>query len=288
VRPLMRPAWNDAWNRYLVIDLVVQAFGKFCSICERYIPQDQRAWRASNGKLIQGRARPDAWQDTFVLCRTCARAARQRPLPATLLRPDLNRTFTLDDSAPFRYELRQVAPGLSVVVEGVRLLMPEGEQAVVVPTTDSAAETLRYFALDVPLQQPPTMPAVIPSDLDDDDLDVMLDPRVELRTEAWTQATAYVQRLKSESDPAGRQAFLAQVNTLIKFGGYWSVWATVLWDGFHDVELLASLLLPPRVPPSGLTATAGPALSGSADWHDGTRADWLPTANTASQGADHG
>jgi hypothetical protein len=284
----MRPAWNDAWTRHLIIDLVVQAFGKFCSICERYIPQDQRAWRASNGKLIQGRARPDAWQDAFVLCRTCARAARQQTPPTTLLRPDLNRTFALDDSAPFRYELRQVASGLSVVVEGARLLIPAGEQAVVVPTTNAAAETLRYFALDVPLQQPPTVPAVSSDDEDDDDLDVMLDPRVELRTEAWKQATTYVQLLKDERDPAGRQAFLAQVNALIKFGGYWSVWATVLWDGLHDVELLASLLLPPRVAPSGLTATDGPTLGGSADWHDGTRADWLPTANTASQGADHG
>ena len=146
MRPVSRPAWRPALAG-LPADLAVQeAFGRYCSTCERRLPDGGVAWDAATGEAFAGPADERRWPDLLLLCRVCAAAAAAQPAgPATevLALPDRDLTFTLTVPAPFRYELRALAVrGTDPAAEQLSV-----ERVLVRPTTAAAAETVRRFAL---------------------------------------------------------------------------------------------------------------------------------------------
>jgi hypothetical protein len=287
MRPVARPAWSASWAQHPLIDSLYDQLGRFCAACERPLTAGAFLWQPSTGSLIGGRGRPGTWSDVLALCGECAAAAQGKPADASLLLPDRQLTFRLDASSPFRYERRTISVGGETV-----------EAVIVVGTTDAARATIRHFALNtasyddatdnLKLQDATSADESWPVTVDHLTLDAQVsldypDPRVYLRTRAWDHVTAYLPLL-GHDDLAVRTAIEGQIRQMIYHSGFWSVWATVLWTAFQDVDQLTRLLLPPRRPTATgtLAATVG-ATGGTARDFPNTRADWLPARPTAEE-----
>ncbi|GIG39277.1 hypothetical protein [Cellulomonas phragmiteti] len=267
VRPFTRPAWDPAWSRHVLVDVVYDAMGRYCAACERPLTVGASLYDPGTGAFLGGTAREQPLAVLLPLCDGCAIATGGLPTPADVLHPATDVTFTLTDDSPLRYEPR------TVDVDGVPTRV-----VVAVGATAAGRATVRHYGLNGAADRAgaaPTRPRLLP----DDGL-LADDPRPDLRTRTWDLAEGFVPLLALE-DPVAREAMVGRARTALTHSGFWSVWATVLGAAFPGSDLLPRLLLPPaRVAAAGRLAAAarppGPALVGHAGAFPGTRTDWLP------------
>jgi hypothetical protein len=244
MRPLQRPPWNPEWEGARATDVVRHVLGRYCATCERPLPQAAVAWHADAARAVPDVARPSEWDDLLALCNNCAAAARESGAGAVEpLRPDRDRTLVLDAPSPILY-----APPTAEARAGVR------------PGDARGGATVVRFGLDrhVPVH-PFGEELFLPDEPDEATLDFW-DPRHEQRDAAWRDAEAALDRLLP-GPPAVRDVLVDQLARLAEARGFWSVWATVVWDRTHDRDLLATVLLPQAAHHAFV----------------GTREDWLPS-----------
>ena len=231
--------------------------GFYCSTCELPLPQDAVPWHAGSATVADRAANAAGWPDLLVLCKRCTASATGHPgRPATLLLPHRDRSFALGPESPMLY-LRDEATG----------------HVTVVPGSDAAAATIRYFSLNG-FFEPAADAAPPPADEGLRALMDHLDPRPGLRDEVWEQAAHFARRLESATGQ-DRQERLGLVHLVAASSGFWSVWATVLWDTLRDVEVLTTVLQPPPAPPAP-EALAVRAERDLRHAFAATRSDWLP------------
>jgi hypothetical protein len=272
MRPVQKPAPPTRLGSESVHDLLMDALGSYCCTCERRLTDDSRAWHAQRRVLVASPAPADDWSELLVLCHNCSAASQAATAPTgSLLLPDRDRTFSVNSTSPFVYALEPVNL-VYLDDDGA----PDGpletaERALVKATTPAAQATIDYFALNTHYYDPATSTFRIPRA----DQLAMVDQRVDLRTEAWTTAKTFGEELRDDPEPSLRRALSTQIRQTIQGGGFWSTWATALWQRVPEPTLIARMLLPPR-PPTALTATTGtPPLAGEAGRFPGTRSDWI-------------
>ncbi len=257
MRPLSRPPWRPRWAERDASEVARYGLGSFCAACEMPLPQEAVAWHAGDGYFPGRRATIVEWPELLALCRRCAHAAHEHgPPPPEALLPHRDLTFTLAAPSPLRYA-RDDDGRVSVVAQDGR-----------------ASVTVGYFALNGLLPRDPG-PEV-------DDVEAFrltvdyVDPRPGLREQAWKQAEYYAGEMR-RSDGEERGRLLATIHLVAANTGFWSVWATVLWQSLQDADVLETALLPPAAP---LRAGADAVAAEPAGHHafGGTRRDWLPGA----------
>jgi hypothetical protein len=243
MRPLARPSWEARFAGEDAALVAQYAFGPFCAACERHLPEGAIAWNAETGQVADRVASVDAWPGLLPLCPNCASAAIAAPpraaAAAAPLRPDRDVTFALDATSALAYELR----GLAVGGEGDTPV----ERVVVVPRSPAAEATIRRFALNTPFhidQGSGTL--LLPAETTLSEIEAY-DPRLARRTAAWDHAHDAADALL-ELGAQGRAATLRMVSWAIRFEGFWSVWATVLWQRLQDDTVLDALRRHPDLP----------------------------------------
>jgi hypothetical protein len=212
--------------------------------------------------LVGGQALEAVWPHVFNLCPHCAVAAAPTKSPTgallnALLLPDRSATtFALNESSPLRYEQLRVPQRTFDPDSGITTDAGSRDAVIVVGTDDRARATIRHFALNTRFFDEATNSLVFSADLDLDSFD----PRLNLRMQAWKSAARYARLLKDADEPLWHRTLLNQALMSLSYNGFWSVWATVLWEVLRDVSLLSDML--------------------DADSPGGsfprTRADWLP------------
>ncbi|HEY2714678.1 MAG TPA: hypothetical protein VGI73_00500 [Solirubrobacterales bacterium] len=259
MRPLSRPRWNPAWEAARPADALRQALGLYCFACERRLPQHAVAWCLAGQAPVEESFTAADWEGAVPLCDNCAFAALSAPLPVEALAlPDRELTFTLAEDSPFRY--RPQAPSESD---------EEPARVLVEATEERSQATIAYFALN---DHVPALGRDFPLEPDADLLTRdWVDPRLELRTRAWGIADLAATQIAG-AEGFERATVVAVVASLAEDTGFWSVWATVLWERLGDPEVLAQILQPPGGAEAGLEA------EGEAPPHrfPATRPDWLP------------
>ncbi len=236
MRPLTKPDWAPGWDELRAADLVRDAQGRFCSICERPLPQVAFAWQAEEGVLFEGNATEADWPHLLVLCHNCAGATTiwlAAPVGRMAL-PHRELTFALGAPSPFSYEIlaeEGERPGADAERRGPRVHVKA--------STPLAAQTVTSFALNTPVRG---LHRDAPSERVADQATIdFWDPRMEMRTAAWRQAEATAARLR-EAPREAREEQLEQLQVLIEYTGFWSVWATVLGERLEDPTLVRTML----------------------------------------------
>jgi hypothetical protein len=237
VRPLAKPDWSPEWGQLQAVDLVRDANGRFCSICERPLPQVAFAWQAEEGVLLEGSPCEADWPHLLVLCHNCAGATTiwlAAPVGRMAL-PHRELTFALGAPSPFSYEVVEPEEAERLSADADR----GGPRVHVQANAPLAAQTVTAFALNTPVRglhpDAPSEPVADQATVD------FWDPRLELRTAAWRQAEAAATRLR-EVPPEAREEHLEQLKVLIEYTGFWSVWATVLGQQLEEPTLVRSVL----------------------------------------------
>lgn len=235
MRPLARPPWDARFEGEDAALVAQHAFGPFCAACERHLPEGAVAWNADTGRIAEGQATAAEWPGLLPLCANCAAAALATPSAAAVgavpLRPDRDATFAPAGPSVLAYELKPAAAADA-----------SAERVLVVARTPAAAATVRRFSLNTPFH-PAGAP---PADATPDERDAY-DPRLERRTAAWHHAHDAADEWL-EGDRAGRAAVVRAISWTVRFEGFWSVWATVLWQRAQDEALLDALKRHPDLP----------------------------------------
>jgi len=241
MRPLARPQW-EPWFEGADAGLVAQsAFGRFCAACERHLNEGVEPWDARTGRRAAARATASAWEDLLGLCVNCLAAAEAATSPGdAVLRPDRAALLADADAPPFTYVSVPVAV-LGADEAGDAGSARTVERVLVRGHTPAAVATIERFALNTAhhVADPDDggdallLPAGTPLELLD-----ACDPRLERRTEAWVDAHVAADALAA-APPTGRGAALRSLGWGMRFSGFWSVWAQVLWARLQDDEVLA-------------------------------------------------
>ena len=239
MRPLVQPEWDPSWEGASLADAVRDAYGRYCSTCERPLPQVAFAWDAREGVLVDGAASEAAWQDLLVLCHNCAGASTVwLAAPGDrLVLPHRNLTFALEDSAHIAYGPVSTAWLSGEQSPGEAQAQPSPIHALA--QSARGMETIVRFALNWPVRglhpDAPQRPIADPATIS------FWDPRVDLRTAAWHRAVSAAALLR-EAPPEIRDALVEQLRVQVEYTGFWSVWATVLSRELADSELRAPLI----------------------------------------------
>jgi hypothetical protein len=201
------------------------------------------------------------WPHMLVLCKRCTKAAEtnEDTSPDDLLLPHRDLTFALASDSPLQYT-RDGDTG----------------HVTVAATTAEAASTVGYFALNGFF---PEEAAFVPASAEEEaraQLVDYIDPRPRLRDEVWNQASHFAGRLR-DSSGRDREERLGIVHLVAASSGFWSLWATVLWNELEDRDALETVLQPPA-PPEDLTAGGHGDDAPPPENHAfaSTRPDWLP------------
>jgi hypothetical protein len=222
--------------------VLMNHLGTHCSICERPMPDQAWVWNQDTGKTIKGKSNQADWPHLLLLCHNCHDSQKTAPqeLRPHLLLPDKDLTFRLDDKAELVYTLQPVSL-VYLDDQGNPETAPNNVELVIVRACSPAAQaTIDYFGLNTHYYNQNDNSFRIPKK----DYLSMVDRRVDLRTEAWHNAQQYADYLKETDTELLINAFLQQARIIIQSGGFWSTWATVMWQSFHDKTLLEKLLLP--------------------------------------------
>lgn len=247
MRPLIRPTLTESRQSEPAWALLMSAFGPYCAISEEPIYDVGFIWdKAWNSEHPFQQPVEDRW-DNLLLLAPATFSAWQRhhsPEMGEVLLPDQYLTFSILDSA-FVYSLEEV----NVIIvdengEPVRdrrepALLPSGPNwLTIVRGRDSAAQaTIDMFSLN--------------GDSFDAEKNVLriteeeylsrADARLANRTAAWQRAD-HAAAVIADVSAANRTSLLGVARSLAATTGFWSVWATVLWERFQDTELIAAVL----------------------------------------------
>lgn len=222
---------------------LLNAFGAYCAVSELPLPDRAHAFHAARGVEVDTVERVDDWSELIVLDSISLGALRHwsgRPTDAVRL-PHRDLTFLPGDDTMFRYALEDV----SVVYlgdDGESSGAPVREQLVIVRSDDDLARrTIDAFALNTRYFDEAAGEFRIPRT----DYLAMVDHRVHHRTRAWSTAER-IAELISEAGETASPLILDQARHVAAATGFWSVWATVLWERFEDLPILRRILTEPR------------------------------------------
>lgn len=223
--------------------LLMNAFGPYCSISERPVPDVVHAWSVSRHEEVGVVGSGGAYDDLLLLdpaSRTALRASSRTDLSGLRL-PGRDLTFTLPDPPLFRYALEPVAVTY-LDDDGEADGAPVEEQLAIVRSDDEAARrTIDAFALNTQYFDAALGNLRIPRR----HYLAMMDHRLHHRTTAWRRAERLAELIDAAA-PEARNLLLDQARHVAAATGFWSVWATVLWTRFQDVELARRALVEPR------------------------------------------
>lgn len=277
MRPLNRPPMLSAKAQTEpAAALLMHAFGPYCAFSEEPLFDVVGVWNRTGGESADPTMPPGGdWNDVLLVSPTTLIAAQGLAAGnvGAMLAPDVDETFALDAS-PFVYAF---APVTLILLDDEGRAADDGkvcDMAIVTGTTAAARATIdtfalngRYAAADGTMRMPAS--AYLARE----------DNRPFLRTEVWLRAEQVADQIAA-IDAAMRPMLLEQVRMLAAASGFWSVWATVLWNRFGDHSMLAAVLLPHR--PAARDAAGAAMLAGSAVLQGGlhlafpgTRVDWL-------------
>lgn len=240
MRPLKHPPLEiSAQGNVSMAAMALQVFGPFCAVSERCLPAAHTLWNAREHRAVNvDQPVNEEWRDCLLLDQTTFGIIEHKPRPEGLLLPHEQITFSLHDS-PFRYDLELVKVAL-LDEDGAVMADPEEQDLVIVSaTTERAQRTIDFFALNGAGYDPEKNRLSIKR------LDYlsMVDHRIFERTEAWQRALHVAAGIEEANDIRTRQFLAEQARLVVAASGFWSVWATVFWRAFADLDLVASMLV---------------------------------------------
>lgn len=279
MRPIHQLTLTRSAFPHEIYAVLMNYLGEYCSVCERPLPAEAWVWDERTEQTLQRQAFEDDWPHLLLLCHNCYQAQELEPRPTQLLLPHEETTFRISDNqSPFVYELRPVTmvyleaedPQLDEEskLELERQLEPEKEYAIVRGTTFAAESTIEYFALNTEYYHPATNSFHIPMA----DYLAAVDRRLDQRTRVWQSAIDLARRINDARNVPGFEAMVQQAALAVAAAGYWSTWATLLWNELQDRTLLERILLPPTPAADNVVNVPGP---GPHQIFPGTRRDWL-------------
>lgn len=247
MRPLLKTAPDHLFTIYRAPALLMQTTGEYCHLCESRLPDLAHATDKRNGTTLEGYSSPALWPHLLLLCDACYKAQQQSALHPvsgiTLLYPDEQLTFAVNtEKSPFVYEKSTVMQTL-LDADGKPVSGPKATEMVLVKgTSDNARATIRYFQLNTAYYNEATGSFNIPVA----DQPAGLDIRVHQRMEVWNLVNDYIRRYQEllEVDRKMSGLMLQQGRLLAASSGFWSVWATLLWQATGNRDVAASVLLP--------------------------------------------
>jgi hypothetical protein len=249
MRPLTRPTLIESRQSDPAWALLLSAFGPYCAISEEPIYDVGFIWdKAQNSEHPFQQPVEDRWNNLLLLAPATFKAWQRHHAPemGEVLLPDRDMTFSILNPA-FVYSLEEV----NVMIvdrngEPVKdrrepaLLQSGARQMTIVRGRDSAAQaTIDMFSLNgdffdahenvLRIREPEYLSRA--------------DARLENRTAAWQRA-AHAAALIADVSATNRTSILGVARSIAATTGFWSVWATILWQRFQDTGLLASVLDP--------------------------------------------
>jgi len=240
MRPLMHPSLKLAQKgKRAMTAIALQAFGPFCAISERGLPAAFVLWNAQKHQSIDVASVVDKqWPECILIDQTTFNIIEHKTLPDNLLLPHKDLTFTLENS-PLQYELTSVE--LVLLNEEHPDLTETQQQDLVIVSgnTKQAKQSIDFFALNGEGFNAENNRLTI------NQLDYlsMTDHRIFERTEVWQRASQIINNIKAAGDNAElRQLVADQAKLIVSNSGYWSVWATLLWQAFENKDFLARIL----------------------------------------------
>jgi hypothetical protein len=197
---------------------------------------------------------------------------------APILWPDHDDTFSLTGDSPFTYGLSEIRVWY-LDDEG----RPEGEpaieqHAIVRGSTPEAEATVRLFALNSIYYEEGAGELRIPRAA----YLRMDDSRLQERTAAWQRAEQAAAVVAQADSGFTRTLLLDQIRVMASMTGFWSVWATVFWKRFEDMEIVRRVTIEPlrksMIEGAGLEGGVGQPFFAGPGPHNafpGTRADGI-------------
>jgi hypothetical protein len=244
MRPLLKLMPRNAPPGGNIQSLLFQATGAYCHLCESRLSDYSQVTDKQTGSAMNA-ATAAQWPALLLLCEGCFRAQQktmqEAPEAVSPLYPDEQRSFSLDKgTSPFTYEKRMVAH-YSTDEQGTTLSEAVQEEMVLVKgATAEAQATINKYKLNSPYYDAKNNAFRVT--LDGPGIDI----RVYQRTQMWGLISDFVDRYKKllAIEPALAHLMLKQGKILAASSGFWSIWATLLWEGTADRKVLSAILLP--------------------------------------------
>jgi hypothetical protein len=249
MRPLNRPKLTESRRNDPAWALLMSAFGPYCSISEEPIYDVGFIWdKLQNSEHPFQQPVEDGWNNMLLLAPATFDAWQRHHGPeiGKVLLPDQHVTFSIFDSA-FVYSLEEVTVIFvdenDEPLKDLReppLLQSGPQQLAIVRGRDSVAQaTIEMFSLNGEFfdAQEKVLRITEAEYLS------RADARLGNRTAAWRRADRAA-ALIADVIPANRTSILGVARSIAATTGFWSVWATVLWQRFKDPRLLAAVLGP--------------------------------------------
>jgi hypothetical protein len=239
MRPLKRTTLPQELEDGSAYGLLIDVFGPYCSFSDEPLPDVAYVWdKADNSEYPSEKSPGGSWNNLLLFSPATRDAwIRHRDQWASNLSvPDSETTFRLE-SSPFVYALETVEVFYLDESGAQRGAPQQQEFAIVRGSNDQAQATIDMFDLNTEYFNEAEHSLRIPY------VDYLSrrDARLHSRTQAWRRATHAAQQIALVGR-GDRGPLLAQVQNSAASTGYWSVWATVLWNRFNDVGLLSAVL----------------------------------------------
>lgn len=243
MRPLKRITLpRDQLHGRPASGLLMNVFGPYCAFSEEPLFDVAFIWDKKNNAEYPFQQEPEADWDSLLLLApaTYAAWARHHDVPRSqLIMPDEEITFSLADS-PFTYSLEEIDI-VYLDENGNADASPKRDYLVIVRgANERALATIDTFSLNTDYFHSDTNELRIPRD----EYLSRVDARLHNRTEAWSRAVRAAELMadhKNDVPLLAQQVRMAAATT-----GFWSVWATVLWQRFSDRDLLSMVLASQR------------------------------------------
>lgn len=236
--------WSE--NRSLQ-GALADTIGHYCSFCELPINvgehvEDKRSPR--RGKT----ARFDDWAHLLLSCNYCQTYRRAGTInESDYLWPDVDRTFTLDNTSPLIYSYKDVnfilssSSGQGSESGTTKLVIVEANSRS--QSYQKAKKIIDLFQLNTPDYNLTTNTLTFT----DQTLATYPDRRLFLRTEAWELArntiNIIVEARNFQVSTLPYNMALTNATAIARTYGFWSVWMTAFWQAFPDAKLLDKLFI---------------------------------------------
>lgn len=275
MRPLNRPVLTEEQWDNSSSSLLMSAFGPYCSLSEEPIYDVGFVWdKVQNAERPFQEPARDHWSNLLLLAPATFAAWQHHHdhVGEELLLPDQELTFSVFDS-PFIYSEEEV--DVVCVDENDkpiydRPITPQFESGmrrlVIVRGRDGRAQaTIDTFSLNTEFLDAKSNVLRIT----EEEYLSRSDARLNNRTVAWRRAVRAAASI-ADVDRYERPTVLSMARSIAASTGFWSVWATVLWERFRDTGLLVAVL--------GSEERQTDELLGAGPHNDfpGTSPRWLP------------
>jgi hypothetical protein len=248
MRPLIRPTLSSAQLDNSGSSLLMSAFGPYCSVSEEPIYDVGFVWdKVRNSEHPFDQPAGEDWENLLLLAHGTFEAWRRHhdEDAEELVLPDQEITFNVYDPV-FIYAEEEVnvicvdESGEDIVDrEIISPFFPSGMRRLVIVrgANSSAQATIDTFSLNTAFFDPEANVLRIT----ENEYLSRTDARLGNRTAAWQRAMRAAGSI-ADVDRNERPSVMSMARSIAASTGFWSVWATVLWERFQDTGPLASVL----------------------------------------------